>query len=476
MALIQSGNGSDLLAVDTENKAARVALYGSDGSKLSKAHGDVRATADSLLPLAVLNDDNYRAVRGDRFGGIAIASTNMLFSEFFDQATISVPSRFTILTTTFTQSQSGPAGLNLNSASITTAGAAALFYTNRRFARFQRAPLQLKVRARLMHVPNATIEFGFGQPVSQTVSPTTGAFFQVTPSGVIQGVLTFNGVDQTTSPIVLPTGWQSSYYIFDIIMDDDEVKYIVQDTSTGLIIAERRIQSAVTAPRLWDVCRQAAFGRLHFPTAPVTPANLLVTILSITSVDTVTNKPWGHALAHLGYGSEQNPVTMAQNSNYANSAAPATGAASNTAAAYTTLGGQFQYAAIAGAETDLIVFGYTVPTPYSLIVTGIDISTYNMGAAVATSPTLLQWFVSPDQTAVSLATANNRRVTLGSQSLAVGTPIGGMANADVIRDFSNAPLVTNPARIFVIGLKMPVGAATASQIIRGTVAIKGYFE
>jgi len=47
--------------------------------------------------------------------------------------------------------------------------------------------------------------------------------------------------------------------------------------------------------------------------------------------------------------------------NYANSAAPASATLSNTAAGYTTLGGQFQFAAVAGAETDYALFAYTVP-------------------------------------------------------------------------------------------------------------------
>lgn len=116
-----------------------------------------------------------------------------------------------------------------------------------------------------------------------------------------------------------------------------------------------------------------------------------------------------------------------------------------------------------------------MPAPYSFVCTSIQIDTFNAGAAVATTAHVLQWFTSPDQTAISLATATNRRVTLGVQSFAVGAAIGTLA-APVVRDLSDAPLVTNPGRILVVGLKIPVGTATASQIIRGTVAIRGYFE
>jgi hypothetical protein len=476
MAIIQSGASSDTLTVDPTAKAARATLYAPDGSTISREQGAARAATDHGLPHAVLNDDNFRLSRGDRIGSMAVSLNNVLFSEPFEGSVISVPNRISLTTASFTQAQTAAGGLRFNNLNILTASAAALVQTNRHFPRYQRAPLHAKFRARVAHVANAVAEMGFGAPAGAASSPAVGAFFQVTASGVVQGVLTFNGVDQTTAPITMPGGWQSNFYVWDIVLDDDEAMFFVQNTETGLIIAERRIQVAASAVRLWNASRLPAFARLHFPTAPATAADLFLASLDVVMLDAFMNKPWSQVAAHMGMGGEVNPTTFAQAANYANSAAPASAALSNTTPGYTTLGGQFQFAAVAGAETDYALFGFTVPGPYSFVCTGIDISTFNMGAAVATTPTLLQWFASPDQTTVSLATATNRRVTLGAQSFAVAAPIGGIADRDVVRDFANAPLVTNPNRIMVIGLKMPVGTATASQIIRGVCAVKGYFE
>ncbi|HTQ46653.1 MAG TPA: hypothetical protein VMI75_28060, partial [Polyangiaceae bacterium] len=59
-------------------------------------------------------------------------------------------------------------------------------------------------------------------------------------------------------------------------------------------------------------------------------------------------------------------------------------------------------------------------------------------------------------------------------SFAVGAAIG--ANApDIVRSFQT-PLACMPGRIVHIILKMPVGTATSSQIVRGTCAVSGYFE
>lgn len=471
MAIIQV-NGVDWTG---DSGAGRIVQYDTAGNSIPKKPTDAVTDTDAGLPIIYRNDGTYRALRGDRFGGIALANNTLLFHEPFEGATVSSPNRVTVATTTFTQAQTSSAGLNFNSGNSAAAAAAALLTTNRRFMKVQRAPLHLKVRARVLHVNNAVVEFGFGAPASQTTAPTVGAYFQVTTGGIVQGVLTFNGVDITV-PITMPVGWQSNYYTWDIILDDDEVSFFVQDTATGVVFASVKIPLPTTQSRLWDASRLPVYARLHNVTAPASAPTLLLTSVDVILLDSILNKTSSHIAAQSGFGGEVNPSNFTQVANYANSAAPASATLSNTAAGYTTLGGQFQFAAVAGAETDYALFGFTVPIPYSFVCTGIDISTFNSGAAVATTATVLQWFASPDQTAISLATGTNRRITLGTQAFAVGAAIGTNADREIIRNFNDAPLVTNTGRIFVVGLKMPIGTATASQIIRGTVAIKGYFE
>lgn len=83
-------------------------------------------------------------------------------------------------------------------------------------------------------------------------------------------------------------------------------------------------------------------------------------------------------------------------------------------------------------------------------------------------------------TAVSLATAEAvtakapRRVHLGVQSFVVGDPVGRLAAS--INVAFDTPLVLHPAEFFHIILRMPIGTATASQVIRGAVRVEGYWE
>jgi hypothetical protein len=168
--------------------------------------------------------------------------------------------------------------------------------------------------------------------------------------------------------------------------------------------------------------------------------------------------------------------------NWANNAAPSAATLSNTAAGYTTLGGQFLFNAVAGAETDYALFGFLVPAltatnkGNTLIVRGITISTYSTGAAVG-SDTILQWGVGFGSSAVSLATADAltgtkapRRIPVGIQKFAAATTNSVAENIFV--KFSQ-PFPVNPSEYFHVILKMPLGAATASLTFRGTVTIDG---
>ena len=173
-------------------------------------------------------------------------------------------------------------------------------------------------------------------------------------------------------------------------------------------------------------------------------------------------------------------------SNNVNSTVPATAALSNTAASYTTLGGKFVFAAVAGAETDYALFAFLNPIPTTsitgrnLVIRGAWIDTYNAVVAVATTPTVLEWSMAVSSTAVTLATTDGaatrlpKRIALGVQSFVVGALAGQAApRIDVNLD---APVVVEPGTYLHIILRMPYGTATATELFRGQVGINAYWE
>ena len=186
-------------------------------------------------------------------------------------------------------------------------------------------------------------------------------------------------------------------------------------------------------------------------------------------------------MAAIGRGCWQSPVTaFGQTANHANNSTPVSATLSNTAAGYTTLGGRFQFAAPAGAATDFALFAFQVPGDYQLIITGVEISAMNTGAAVATTATILDWSIGVNSSNVSLATADGagtwapRRMPCGMQGFIVGAGVG--QNSDILDIGFDTPLVVDGGRFLHVILQVPVGTATVGQIVRGVVLINGYFE
>ena len=175
----------------------------------------------------------------------------------------------------------------------------------------------------------------------------------------------------------------------------------------------------------------------------------------------------------LGLSAGRHPFTGAQLENHTNSTAPASATLSNTAAGYTTLGGRFQFAAVAGAVTDYALFGFQVPAGSRFICEGIHIELYNTVVAVATTPTIFEWSIGFNSSAVSLVTANIIRRQVGCQNFQVGAGVGACA---VPLDVNfQTPEVAESGRFVQVILNIPVGTATATEIFRGTVLIKGRF-
>jgi hypothetical protein len=472
MANIQSGASGDLWTIDPNSKAGRFSLYDANGNLITYNEGQQPSGVSGIVSMGQ-NDEAILPMRVDRFGSQAVATNQPLFHDSFE-GTVIHPNRWTITNTTMAATQSSVQGVMFNSGNITTVNTGYMLKSNRSFMKMQRQPLHCKVRLRPDHYNNSVMEFGFGDATTYNGANTTGAYWQITNTGVLQPVLTFKTVDITGSDarsLILT----SNYYTFDIYMDDDEVVYTIQDTSTGLVINKQIIRLPSTAQRMWSSTQVPAMVRLYnTATIPTSPPRIFLEDIYVCSLDGANNHLASHIYAMMHRSAIDNILTGVQSAAWTNSAEPASASLSNTVPSYTTLGGKFQFAAVAGSVTDYALFGYSVPAPTTLVVTGIDIDAWVTGAAIATTATLLTWAVVTNLTLPSLATAGGAKVGLGSQSLAVATPIGGMATR-ISKQFQT-PLVCGPGRYLDIILRIPVGTATASQIIAGMVNIEGYWQ
>lgn len=473
MAFIQDGSATaGLLAVDTASKAARGILYNSAGQPALRKHNQQRdEAADEAFLTAGAHDGNYRHARFDLLGGAALALNTSLLTESFE-GTVLPAARWTTNVNVWTGAQTAASGLLLNAGNSALGSVGYLLRSLRSFVMPQRAPLHLKIRARVAHVVNTVGELGFGDAAVFNTTHGNGAYWQYTAGGAVLPVLTFNGVDMTGTPVA---GLSSAnFYTWSVTIDDAECRFAVQDTSTGRMVSEQAVRLPLTQAKLFAATRLNAFARMYTTaSAPASAPQMIVSRADVVMLDAMSSKPWKEQMAEAGYGAPYQPVTQVQAAQWANSAAPGSAVLSNTAAGYTTLGGLFQFAAVAGANTDYALFGFQAPTPYAFVLDGIDIETWNTGAAAATTPTLMVWGLGADQSAVSLA-GTIARVGLGAQSFPIGAVIG--AKAERISQSFDTPLVTNPGRFLTVILRMPVGTATAGEVFQGMVNLRGRFE
>lgn len=427
-----------------------------------------------------VNADGEGPEYGDD-GRIRTGQEHLLIYDPFDGAALDARV-WNATVSTMTMAQSGNYWL-LNSGSSVAINTYANLFTTRLVNNWTEFPLYLQWRARVVPQLNAVVEMGLGAAIGTNVACADGVFLRWNAAGVLLGVMSFGGVETT---ITLAALNPNNYYNFEVLMFEDRTVF---DITGNDGVGDQRVEVQIPTGQGGTAANthMAAFARVfNTGSAPSSAALVYLSSCNLQQMDMAANRPWASQLVQAGRSAHQAPLTpWAQTSTFANGAFPSSAALSNTAAGYTTLGGLYQFAAVAGANTDYALFAYQVPVGVQLAITSVRISAWNTGAAVATTPTLLLWGLGVNSSAVSLATADSftlgagftwgpRRLILGSQSFPIAAAIG--QDVPAIQEEFNTPLIVDSGRFLHVILRMPIGTATASQIIQGGVFFHGYFE
>lgn len=413
---------------------------------------------------------------------LRVGTDVILFRDVFNHAIVPNDVYAATLTTMTTAVTAN--AWRLNEALSVASGATALVQSYRTFEVLNRSSLTFSAMIRLNATPQANNECLFGLGIiPSTGTPTDGAYFRYNGVSALEAVVNFNGTEITqnvNSADFSVTAGQ--YNLYEITIDAEEILYRINGTIVQRIL-KSQTQYALGSARSWRLSAR------NWNSGAVGVAQRLEIVnWSVVQSDCqVMRTPRDVAAANcLHVSSQPRGVTTGGTANYTNNAAPASATLSNTAAGYVTIGGQFQFASIAGAETDYALFAFLIPAPTAvltnrnLFVKGIRIDTYNIGAIVATNPNLLQWALGVGGSAISLATNDStgtraaRRIPLGVQTFPIGAAIGAVA--EPINRIFETPIMVEPATYLHIMFKMPLGAATASQFIRGIVAVDAYWE
>lgn len=467
------------LAIDSHN-AALARLKDANGNDVAQVTNSKLAANQGVVMTGGVNDGSAVPLRVDRLGSIMVGGkVQKLFYHQYE-GTVVDTIKFTATAANFVPTQSTANGLSFNASNLLNANSYALYISNRKFAKTSKQPLQLRARMRVTTGDRGISEIGFGTTSTTTAAVSDGAFWRINNAGLAIPVIS-NGASEVPGTsfdmLAYDAAYGTQYYIFDVIVDDDSAIFTVQDSDTGDILARTVIQVPSLWSRMWTVTHQSIFKRFYYTggVAATTLGNLIVSDLVVLEHDLEVNRGPAELAAITGLASWQTPWNITGSANFTNSAAAANATLSNTAASYATPGGLAQFVAVAGAETDYALFAFTVPANTTMYVKGIRISGMNFGAATATTPTTLMFFAAPNGAAVSLATANLQRIALGHMSSKIGDVAGTPFDRDIDVKF-NTPLVTEASRVFVIGMRIPTGSATASQVIRLTAMVDGWFE
>lgn len=480
MAVIKNSTLANSMGVIATANSAKVTPYhkGAASSQARSQYSYV-ASPNGLVVAGRGELGNNASVLGtDRFGNGKTLNLIPLLWDEFEGSTVNTQ-RWTNTATTFVQAQTA-LGFSLNSSLLSGASSNSILSSVRRVPKVPGTALTYRCRARISAFGSAVNELGLSDaaPSAATVI-ANGAFFQTNQNGGLQAIVA-NQSSYTQVNVTFSTGYTFkpfATYSYEMSVEDSYVTFLVKDGLLGAVIGSATVSVPLTGGKLFGVTHLVPFNRLFTQAinAPaIAPYHVIASVFVGHSGMSPVSKPWQDMLALNSFSSTVVPTTSAQAQTFANSAEPASMTLSNTVAGLTTLGGKFQFAAVAGAVTDYVIFGFQAPIPFSLIVSSVTIDLWNTGAASATTPTTFSWGCYNNNPIVSANSVTGIRRFLGSQTLAVGTPIG--ANANRIYKKFTAPVVTDPGKFFGIILRMPVGTATAAQVFAGSVDVDGYFE
>lgn len=443
--------------------------------------GDVTGTR-TVLPMEI--SDDYR---------LRVGVDQSLFNTAFEGTIVNTAIFQQVLATATVTQASG--FMIVNGGSSVTSGQGNFIRTYRHFPSYGTFPcyVDMWIRETGQTSVNVISEWGLLYLTAvATATPLDGVFFRRLSGGGLRAVINYNGteteytIDTTNVPARDGVGsydaTEVSHYL--IVFHNDIIRFWINDVLVSSIECPGNQQAFTNSSNL-------PMGFRVINTGAVTPTarQLNIGFVNVSTGDQSTNKPWSHALCGMGQGSYQTQMgtAVAQTTNWANSAAPVSATLSNTAAGYTTLGGQYQFAASATNETDWALFGYQNPTGTAtlsgktLYITSIRISKMVLTGAAGVNATYFFWAAASGSSVVSLATADAtttsspKRVPLNVQSFLAAAPIGTAADGENF-DFSEAPIIVPAGTFFHIILKQLNGAATASLVWRGHVTVTGYFE
>lgn len=450
-----------------------------NGNPLPLHDNETINTEQYGLPIALTSNNQTTILRSDSYGGINSATSQILFNVPVNWTTFNNRAFF-LSSSTMTRAITPGDGVILNSASSIASNDYIIYRTSVAYPIVLNSPLvtRFKLKLNQIGILNTWYQFGFTNTNNASFAHLiNGAYWTGDVTG-LRPMLVHNSTplvigDDISSLITL-----NSTYIYEVIMTDTNYIFICIDSYTGKLV-NKQILNLQPNDRSVVNDHQYSFIRVvNGSNAPATASRITMEAWTVIRLNLIMNYSSGELAASKGYEIGQNPSTGGNTSNFLNSTVPANMTLSNTNPGATYLEGVYRLPMASFAlNTDYLILAYQVPERLTLVTRVIQITCKNLVAAVATTPTQIDFYLRYNATAASLVTAGYLTKHIGTQTFPVGAAIGSVATEKCIKlDLSSVPAISYSGRYQSIVARITSGTTSASRVIETIITVVGNFE
>ena len=442
----------------------------SPNSIAAKDRSSIGFGSQMTSPISGSDNGIARSIRVGEFGTQRTTSEVMLWHDAIEGTTVNV--FWTQSTTTMTIAQTTGV-LTLNNSNITTANTDAIITSQRQFPKYPRNPLYVRFRANItanVAANHTLIEFGLGAPAGVTAIINNGVFYRWTAAGNLNAVFSFGGTEQSTQILSQGSISTTEYYYYDIAVDDDYARFIISD-SGGVPIVDTQVDITNTVAYLWSVSHTPSFARVYADaTGGGTAIKLNISAHSVQMLDSLFGLTWAEQSAMVLRSAQYSPTAYTATPSFTTDANTTPSVSSGLAA----FGGEFIASTYPVSTSNLLEhFAYQVPTPYSLVLTGVNISPDVVSTAFTGGPVSLAFYLWVNASTGNTSTATGgTKIPLGTRFFTSSQVVGNVGTQ--LMWSPKTPLVCLPGTFIIMGVKS-VGTAVTAGVIRHVWTPEGYF-
>ncbi len=430
---------------------------------------------------------NVKSPKTSLYRRLRVGIDTLAFDDTFN-ATTQNTSMWSYTFATMTASQPGAGTVNFGTVQGTAATHGAFMRTFQYFPLIGKASLAAKFSVGIFNatlVANEEWRIGFGLPSAAGTAPTDGIWFYLSTAGLF-GKTFFNGVEASTASLkTLASLNVGETYVWEIILGEQEVEFWLEGVLLGTLpnaAANGQPSQQASLPLFMQKLCTGAVSNTN---------TMRVSDINVYLSDIATNKDWSGQLATIGRGGNlgQNGQTQGKTSLWTNNTAPTAVALTNTAAAFTGLGGIVAVLPTLAVASDGKLITYQNPAP-TINITGRNLlikGVWLQGAVsviLAGGPVTYAFALAYGHTATSLATAESASFASGTTHAPRILPLGmetyaataavGTVGAGVYRSF-DVPILVRPGE-FVDIVARNIGVVTTTGAITYTIGYDAYWE